>query len=347
VLLAGLYLDRTGDIATIRKLWPAVLAALAWIDGDGDRDKDGFVEYYRESAKGLVNQGWKDSHDSVCHADGSLAEGPVALCEVQAYVYGAKLAAGRMAEALELAAEAGRLTREAMELRRRFLAVFWQEDLGIYAMALDGAKRPCRVVTSNMGHALFTGIATHEHAARIAKLMMSAEMFSGWGVRTLGIKEARYNPMSYHNGSVWPHDNAIIAQGLARYGYKPEAGRIFEGLFRASNYQELMRLPELFCGITRKANRGPTSYPVACSPQAWAAATPFALLAACIGLDLRFADKCVRLTNPFFPDFLSEVCLDNLRLGEARVSLRLVRHGADVTVNVSERVGEARVVLEK
>jgi glycogen debranching enzyme len=347
VLLAGRYYDRTGDLATVTKLWPAISAALAWIDGDGDRDRDGFVEYYRESAKGLVNQGWKDSHDSICHSDGSLVEGPVALCEVQAYVYGAKLAASRLAYALNLDRDAARLAQEANVLQKKFVDAFWQDDLGCYALALDGKKRPCRVLSSNAGHALFTGIANPDHAQRIAKTMLCADMFSGWGVRTLGVNEVRYNPMSYHNGSVWPHDNAIIAAGLARYGFKREAGRIFEGLFRAANYQELLRLPELFCGITRKANRGPTSYPVACSPQAWAAATPFSLLASCIGLDLSYADKCVRMSDPTFPDFLNEVTIDNLHLGDARLSLRLVRHGGDVTVNVSERVGDARVVLEK
>lgn len=347
VLLAGKYLERTGDLGTIKKIWPAIQLALKWIDEFGDRDGDGFVEYFRASANGLVNQGWKDSHDSIFHVDGTLATGPIALCEVQAYVYGAKLAGATLAHALDLPGEADRLARAADGLRTKFLDAFWLDDLGVYALALDGEKRPCRVISSNAGHALLTGIATQEHAARMSRTLLEPSMFSSWGVRTIATTESRYNPMSYHNGSIWPHDNALIAMGLSRYGYKKQAGDIFEGIYLAATYQDQLRLPELFCGLARKAQRGPTSYPVACSPQAWAAAAPFAFLSASLGLEMKHAENCVHLSNPYLPDFLTEVSIRALQLGEARLDLKFTRYGPDVTVNVSRNAGDARVILEK
>ena len=274
VMLAGAYLARTGDIDGIESLWPHIERALEWIDTDGDADGDGFVEYGRRSSKGLVNQGWKDSHDSIFHQDGSTAHGPIALVEVQAYVYGAWRAAADIARRLGQPARADALDARARMLRARFDACFFDAELGTYVLALDGAKKPCRVRTSNAGHALLTGIAMPERAGAVVASLMDGASFSGWGVRTLATSEARYNPMSYHNGSVWPHDNALIAAGFARYGFSDEAARIFEGLFAASTYIDLRRLPELFCGFARQRTRGPTFYPVACSPQAWAAVAP-------------------------------------------------------------------------
>lgn len=347
VMLAGMYYHRSGDIETVRSIWPNVLAALRWIDGYGDRDGDGFVEYCRATAQGLANQGWKDSFDSIFHADGRLAEGPIALCEVQGYVFAAKKAGAEMARALGDADLATRLDGEAETLRERFEERFWIEEIGSYALALDGHKEPCRVRSSNAGHTLFTGIASPERAARVARMLLGPKFFTGWGVRTIAVGEARYNPMSYHNGSVWPHDNALIALGLARYGHKAEVTKIFEGLFAAAAYDAYGRLPELFCGFARRRKRGPTAYPVACSPQAWAAAAPFALLAASIGLELHHATNSVRLDNPAFPSFIDDLFLPEVRIGESRMKLRLLRSRGDVTVEIVARSGPARLEIVK
>src|SRR5262249_27086635 len=278
VMLAGLYAERTGDDATIVELWPAIEAALGWIDGPADMDGDGFVEYYRATEKGLANQGWKDSFDAIFHTDGRLAEGPIALAEVQGYVYAAKRLAARCARRMGREDMARKLNGEAARLADAFEAAYWCPDLGTYALALDGAKRPCRVRSSNAGQVLFTGICAPERAAEIAHDLMRPHFFSGWGIRTIAQGEARYNPMSYHNGSIWPHDNALIALGLARYGLKRAVEQVFQGLFDTASYMDLRRLPELFCGFARRRGRGPTLYPVACAPQAWASAPPFTLI---------------------------------------------------------------------
>ena len=345
VMLAGQYLARSGDLETIRSIWPNIKAALEWIDRYGDLDGDGFVEYARMTDRGLANQGWKDSFDSIFHADGSAAEGPIALCEVQAYVFGAKRAAGEMAQAL--GEDGSAWEREAEAMHQRFEDKFWIEDMGCYALALDGRKQPCRVLASNAGHALFAGIASPDRAARLARLLTGKRFFSGWGVRTIAAGEARYNPMAYHNGSVWPHDNALIALGLARYGHKDEVLKIFEGLVDAAVYDEFSRLPELFCGFTRRRKRGPTAYPVACSPQAWAAAAPFALVAAATGLDLGHEEGMVRLANPALPSFLGDLVLGDVAVAGSRLDLRLSRSGGDVTTAVTRRQGKASLVIVK
>jgi len=347
VMLAGQYFDRTGDRATIEALWPSLKAALRWCDEYGDRDGDGFVEYFRETEHGLANQGWKDSYDSIFHADGVCAEGPIALCEVQAYVYAAKRAGARLALMLGETALAANLEQAAERLREDFEETFWCDEIGTYALALDGDKRPCRVRTSNAGHALFGGIAQPDRARRVADTLMSEASFSGWGIRTVASGEARYNPMSYHNGSIWPHDNALIALGFSRYGLKAETARVFEALFDAAAYQDLRRLPELFCGFVRRRRRGPTAYPVACSPQAWAAAAPFALLGASLGLELDFERDEVRFCDPVLPQSMHEVILRGLRLGSSRLDARLHRHGSDVAVNILDRRGDTRLLLAK
>ena len=347
IMLAGMYLARTGDRETIAGIWPNIEAALHWIDTNGDRDGDGFVEYYRETDSGLANQGWKDSHDAIFHADGSDAQGPIALCEVQGYVYAAKQHAARMAAFLGHQDLASKLLQQAEEVRRHFETAFWCEDLGTYALALDGKKQPCRVRASNAGHALFTGIAAPDRAKRVAAHLMNRESFSGWGIRTLASSEPRYNPMSYHNGSVWPHDNALIAMGFGRYGLKAEASRVFEGMFDAARQQELRRLPELFCGFTRHPHRGPTPYPVACSPQAWAASSIFGILGACLGLEIAHQDDEIRFRDPAMPDFLDEIVLRSVWLGSSRVDMRLHRYGRDVTANVLSRQGSSKILLLK
>jgi glycogen debranching enzyme len=343
VLLAARYFLRTGDQATIRALWPHLEAALDWIDRYGDRDGDGFVEYYRESEDGLANQGWKDSHDSIFHADGRLATGPIALCEVQAYVYAAKQGAAVMARMLGEHARADQLTEAAEQLRERFEQAFWCEELGVYAIALDGEKKPCRVRTSNAGQVLFCGIASPHRAARLAETLMTPEMFSGWGVRTVASDGPRYNPMSYHDGSVWPHDNSLIALGLGRYGFKRAAAAIFEGLFDASTHMELMRSPELFCGFPRRRGTAPTLYPVACQPQAWASATPFALLEACLGIVCDQARREIRFHTPHLPRFLEEIRIHNLHLDGASADLRLRRSGEGTEVAILAQRGDVSI----
>lgn len=343
VMLACLYAERTGDGETLRFLWPHIEAALGWIDGPADKDRDGFVEYHRATDEGLANQGWKDSHDAIFHADGRLAEGPIALVEVQAYVYAAKRLAARAARMLGRFDTAEALDARAIALADAFDRAFWQPELGTYALALDGEKRPCSVRTSNAGHALFSGIARAERAEAVARGFMDRGFFTGWGIRTVSAGERRYNPMSYHNGSIWPHDNALIALGLARYGLKGAVDRVFRGLFDAAVYMDLRRLPELFCGFKRRRGRGPTLYPVACSPQAWAAATPFALVQASLGLEFDSMKREIRLRNPRLPTFLDEVTIRNLGLAGSSVDLELHRHGAEVSVRVSRSQGEVHV----
>jgi glycogen debranching enzyme len=345
VLLAGLYAERTGDTATIVELWPAIEAALAWIDGPGDPDRDGFVEYKRATEQGLANQGWKDSHDAIFHADGRLAEGEIALVEVQGYVYAAKRMAARCARRLERYGVAKKLDAEADRLATRFEAAFWRPELDTYALALDGAKQPCEVRTSNAGQVLFTGIAAADHAARVASQMLRPSFFSGWGIRTVAMGEARFNPMSYHNGSIWPHDNALIALGLARYGHKEAIVTLFGGIFNAATYMDHRRLPELFCGFQRQRGHGPTLYPVACSPQAWASATPFTLLEASLGLEFDPFKGEIRLRNPRLPAFLDEVVLRDLRLGSSSVDLRVRRHGDTVSLDTPRISGDIRVSI--
>ncbi len=347
VLLAGAYYERTGDRALVEQLWPNVERALEWIDRYGDADGDGFVEYERHSPSGLVQQGWKDSADSIFHADGTIAEPPIALCEVQAYVYGAKQGAAELARVLGHTARAEELLHQAETLRQRFEDAFWCEDLDTYALALDGRKRPCRVRTSNAAQCLFTGIAAPDRARRLARRLFDAEMFSGWGIRTLATSEPRYNPLSYHNGSVWPHDNALIAAGLGRYGLTDLAARLLGSFLDVTLFIELRRMPELFCGFPRRPGEGPTRYPVACMPQAWAAGAVFLMLQACIGLSIDATTSRVSFSRAVLPPFLQEVRLENLLIGEASVDLLLERHPYDVGVRVLRRAEGVEIVLLK
>jgi glycogen debranching enzyme len=345
LMLAAAYYRRTADLEFIESLWPSFERALKWIDEYGDQDGDGFVEYFRRSAEGLANQGWKDSHDAIFHANGALAEGPIALCEVQGYVYAAKRGLSILAAALRKSDAARALEADAAQLRQRFDAVFWSDPLGNYALALDGHKKPCQVRASNGGHCLFTGIALESRAAALAAQYSSEAFFSGWGIRTVANAEARFNPMSYHNGSVWPHDNALIAAGLSRYRLTHHAAKIMSGLFEAAASLDLVRLPELFCGFARRAGKGPVSYPVACSPQAWSAGASFLLLQSSIGLDIDAVEKKIVLTCPVLPAFLDEVKVRNLVVGHASVDLALFRSGDTVAVTVERRKGDLDVIV--
>jgi len=343
VMLAGHYFERTGDLETLRLLWPNIEAALQWIDGPGDADGDGFVEYYRMTEQGLANQGWKDSQDAIFHGDGRLAEGPIALVEVQGYVYAAKRLAAVCASALGHTSMAKALDEQASNLSARFDDAFWCPAIDSYALALDGQKCPCAVRTSNAGHVLFSGIARTDRAVRIAEQLMRPSFYTGWGIRTLGSDEPLYNPMSYHNGSIWPHDNALIALGFARYGQKQAVERIFTGLFESATYMDFHRLPELFCGFRRSHGQGPTLYPVACSPQAWSCVTPFALIAASLGLEFAPAEREIRLRNPRLPAFLNEIVLSDLKLGRATVDLSVRGYGKDTSMRLIRSQGEVRV----
>jgi glycogen debranching enzyme len=349
LMLAGDYLARTEDRGFLEELWPHLEAAALWLRRWGDHDHDGFVEYHRATETGLRNQAWKDSDDSVFHRDGRLAEGAIAMVEVQAYAYAAWRAAERIATALGRRERAEGFRREAIRLRRRFNARFWRPELGTYALALDGEKRPCVVRSSNAGHCLWTGIAQAEQARSVARALLAPSSFNGFGIRTLDEHEARYNPMSYHNGSIWPHDNAMIALGLARYGLKTEALRIMAGLFDASCFMPLHRLPELFCGFTRREGEGPTLYPVACSPQAWASGAVFALLEAVMGLSLGFdrhsGRPTVRFHHPVLPPSLAHVRLVGLRIGDEEVDLELHRHETDVGVQTIRRSSMVDIVI--
>ncbi len=344
VYLAGRYFSRTGDLELIRAIWPNLEAAIDWIDTDGDRDGDGFVEYAPKASGGLSQQGWKDSEDSISHADGKLAEGPIALCEVQGYVYAAKLEASKLATALGKRAVSNRLREDAEALKEKFNRAFWCPEIATYALALDGSKRPCRVRSSNAGQCLFTGIVEEANAPSLIRGLLSNGMYSGWGVRTLSAEAARYNPMSYHNGSVWPHDNALIAMGMGRYGFRAEACSLLEAFFQASLFVDQHRLPELFCGFIRRPGEGPTLYPVACNPQAWASASVYMLLQASLGLSVNAASRQVNLQGPVLPGFLDELRIRGLKVGDGSVDLVFRRHGDNVTVEIPRREGKVAVI---
>ena len=345
IMLAGAYFRRTGDAAFLESIWPNVLAALEWLEVSGDPDHDGFIEYYRRSPSGLVQQGWKDSHDSVFHADGRLAEGPIALCEVQGYAYAACLAGAELAGVLGQYDRARAYTEAARALRERFQTRFWCPEIGVYALALDGDKRPCRVRSSNTGHCLLAGIAASEHAEIIVKSLGEDAFSSGWGVRTIADSEARYNPMAYHNGSVWPHDNAILAFGTSQMQSKELAMRILSVQFEASTYFEASRLPELFCGFRRRGGKAPTRYPVACSPQAWASGAAFLMLQACLGMTIDASRGQIVLRYPSLPPCLERVRIRGLAVGDSSVDLVLRRYSGTVGLDVERRRGKLEVVM--
>jgi glycogen debranching enzyme len=264
---------------------------------------------------------------------------------VQGYVYAAKLAASRLSLVLGHAEDSSRLESEANTLRAKFEESFWCPELATYAIALDGKKQPCRVRASNAGHCLYTRLATQERARLVAQTLLGSDFFNGWGVRTLGSAEVRYNPISYHNGSIWPHDNAMIAAGLANYGFKDLAGRILLGMLDVSSVVDLHRMPELFCGVERRKGESPTLYPVACAPQAWAAAAVFMLLEACLGITVRAGKKQILFEQPCLPEGIPQLAIKSLRVGGATVDLFLERQPRTVKVQVTDQQGELDVVV--
>jgi glycogen debranching enzyme len=344
VMLVAAYVRHTDDGEAAARLWPHVERALQWVDVHGDPDGDGFLEYARTNERGLLQQGWKDSGDSIFHADGELAAGPIATCEMQGYAYAARIGAAELADRLGHTSVATDLRSRAEDLRGRFDAAFWDDELETYALALDGDKRPCRVRSSNAGHAMTTGIALPERADQLVATLMSDASFSGWGVRTVAAGEARYNPISYHNGSIWPHDNALVALGMARYGHPEAAAGILASLFEASRHFDLARLPELFCGFTRQPGGEPTRYPVACSPQAWAAGSVFMLLQAALGLEIDAPARQVRFRHSQLPELLETVYVRGLRVGDASLELAIERQPVGVGVRVLSRSGDVEVV---
>ena len=347
VILAGYYFKRTGDLDFIGSVWPHIERAIHWIDRYGDADQDGFVEYKKKSEHGLENQGWKDSRDAVFHEDGTIAEAPVAMCEIQGYVYAAKKEAAFLAEHLGYRQKSFFFREEAEKLREKFELTFWDDKMNSYILALDSKKRPCRVKGSNMGHCLFAGISSSERAYKIAELLMNEHFFSGWGIRTLAADQIRYNPMSYHNGSIWPHDNALIAEGFSRYGFNRYASAILDAFFHMSQFTELNRFPELYCGFRKRAHQGPTLYPVACSPQAWSAASIFLLLKACLGLDIDLTKKKITLKNPHLPEWLENVRIRKLEVNGSTVDFLARRHRNDVSIEVFDRPEDFRFIIEK
>ena len=256
------------------------------------------------------------------------------------------MAAARIFSAWNDPQKQSQLENEAAQLKERFEEAFWCEEISTYAMALDGQKKPCRIRTSNPGHCLYSGIASPEKANLVAHTLVSHDLFSGWGIRTVGRHEARYNPLSYHNGSVWPHDNAIIAAGMARYDFREFAGRVLMSLLDLSSAVELHRLPELFCGVDRRPGQGPTLYPVACSPQAWAAGAVFMLLQGCLGISVDAKSKRVVFDRPYLPQGIPQLSINDLRIEDCRISLLMERDSSTVRIQVVEKHGEIAVVVK-
>ena len=347
LMLLGTYFKWTGDRVFLQEMLPHAEAALRWIDEYGDLDGDGFVEYVRRSPRGLDNQGWKDSHNSVVHTDGSLARPPIALAEVQAYVFLAKARMGDVFEALGDVERGRELHRQADVLKKKFNEAFWIEEERYFAIALDGDKRPVSTVTSNPAHGLYCMLIEADRAPDVAARLLKPDMFSGWGIRTMSKSSVSYNPMSYHNGSVWPHDNALIAAGLKRYGFHTQTNRIATAMFETANHSDYMRLPELFCGFTRRTPNRPVSYPVACSPQAWAAGSPFLLLQAMLGLSALAHQNLLTINSPVLPPWLNTVELKNLRVGDSLLHLIFRREGDTTSFSLLHKEGSVRVIMEE
>ena len=341
VVLLAEYLRWTGDVEFALELWPAVERALGWMA----TFPDGFIAYRRRSPVGLDNEGWKDSHDAVMHRDGTMAVPPIALVEVQGYQYAALLGAADIAEAIGHAGRAPSLRQRADTLRERFEAAFWMPEDAFYALALDGDGRPCRVISSNPGHCLWTGIASESRGAAVARRLMADDVFTGWGLRTLSTREALYNPMSYHNGSVWPHDTTVAALGMRAYGLVDAFLTLATGLFQAVLHFDDIRMPELFCGFPRVEGRGPTRYPVACSPQAWAAGSVFHLVRGMLGLTPHALENHVTLNRPQLPSWLRWLEVHGLRLGRSRINLRVSQGREHAAVELLGREGDAEVVV--
>ncbi len=345
LVLLGETFDWTGDTALVDRLWPNAMAALDWIDRSGDLDGDGFVEYRRRATRGLINQGWKDSADAVRDRDGATMEPPIALAEVQGYVFDAKRRMARLARRRGDAALADRLESDAETLRKRFEEAFWLPDLNAYAMALDRDKRPADTVTSNQGQALWSGIVDPRRARAVVDGLTGPGLHSGWGIRTYAAGQPGYNPLSYHVGSIWPHDNALIVAGLKRYGFDGEANALAGQLFEVAQFFPDFRMPELFCGFDRASVSVPVPYPVACSPQAWAAAAPLLIIRSMLGLQARADEHVLELIRPHLPTWLGKLTVSNLRVGTASVDLLVHRWRGTTSAEVLRKDGDLEVTI--
>jgi glycogen debranching enzyme len=345
VVLLAEYFRATGDVVLARQLEPNLRAALEWMELYGDLDGDGFIEYQRQSASGLTNQGWKDSFDAIMYRSGELIRPPVALVEVQAYAYAARRGASTIYRALGDESEASRQEFIAQWLKAEFNRRFWLEAEGTYCLALDGDKKPADVISSNAGHALWCGIVPPDRAGRLADRLMRADVFTGWGVRTLASGEVRFNPMGYHVGTVWPHDNALFAAGLKRYGEDDHFRQVISGFFESARHFPDLRIPELFCGYDRAQYRVPVRYPVACSPQAWSAAAPLLFLRALLGIVPDAPHNELWIVRPQLPEWLHVISVDNLHVGSSVVDLRYEREGDHTLTDVARIEGGLRVVF--
>jgi len=334
LLLAAEYYPWTGDLELLRELEPSLRAALQWVDTYGDPDRCGYLEYEKRSPTGLVNQGWKDSREAVIYADGTLAKPPIALVEVQGYVYAAKKKLAPLFAALGDRPLASRLREEAASLKRRFNRDFWLENENFFALALDGDKHPADAITSNPGHALWTGIAQRRLGEPVVETLMRNDMFSGWGIRTLSATSSRFNPLGYHLGTVWPHDNSLIAMGFKKYGFEEELNEVATALFDAARAMSYYRLPELFAGSARTTYSAPVPYPVACRPQAWAAGSFPLLLQAILGLRPNAPAGELLIVRPRLPHWLEAVQVRGLRVGKGEVDLSYRRRGRRTMVDV-------------
>lgn len=342
------YFKWTNDIETLETLWDNAMACLSWMDNYGLHND--FAFYKRKSEGGLTNQAWKDSWDAYMHADGTIAKAPISPVEVQGYFYSAKVKMARLAGYLHKHDLAERLLAEAKDLRRRFHAAFWMEDMGYYAHALDKDGKQLKVITSNPGHLLETGILYEEYAQKVANRLFEQDMFSGWGIRTLSYDCIAYNPMSYHNGSIWPHDNSIIASGLSRLGIMPQLVlKVTTAMFEAARRMYYKRLPELFCGFTRHYPRQdpPVSYPVACLPQAWASASVFLLIQSMLNIEADAQERKLRIMDPSLPDWLNVLELQDLKVGDALVNLEFRRTSKGLVIDVFDKRGKLDVIIRK
>ena len=341
VMLAGAYAQRTGDLALVDRLWPSLVAAMGWIEG---ASIDGLLAYRRGASTGLANQGWKDSADSVFHADGSMALSPIALVEVQGYVYAACGAMATLAQLRGDLVSAQHWNDRAQDMRTRVESQFWMEDEQFYGIALDAQRALCRVCASNAGHLLYTGLPAPDRAAQVMERLAGATFDSGFGMRTLGRDQANFNPMSYHNGSVWPHDTAICAAGFARYGHKQAAAHWLDELFRAAAHFG-MRMPELHCGFARRPGEPPIAYPVACLPQAWSAGAVFMVLQACLGLTIDACAQEVRIDRPTLPRELERLAVRRLAVGTGSIDLLFQRAGGRVVASAERASDDVRIVM--
>jgi glycogen debranching enzyme len=336
VYLAASYADRTGDMAFIDQLWPSLCSATAWMEDVGARNGNGFVTYKRAAESGLSNQGWKDSSDAIFHADGRIPAGPIALVEVQGYVFAAYKGLAALAARRGEEDRATHWAALAEEIRASVEQHFWMEEAGYYALAIDGDGAQCTARTSNAGHLLYVGLPTAERAKRVASRLLSAQFHSGWGIRTLAEDEIPFNPMSYHNGSIWPHDTAICAAGLARYDERNSVVRLMSGAFESAvNFS--MRVPELFCGFTRVPGEAPVAYPVACLPQAWSAGSVFMLIQACLGLTVDGWRGEISVNRPRLPIGIDNLVVRNLGVGDASVDIIFERMGDRVACFLDHR----------